>query len=68
MLAKSIAVNKSVSEFGKDMKVNRPGKSNLGHGGKNPGRRANYAWLYPDLLQALQGEHFSALGSQQKGP
>ena len=50
------------------MKVNRPGKSNLGHGGKIPGRRANYAWLYPDLLQALQGEHFSALGSQQKGP
>ena len=25
-----------------------------------------HTWLYSDLLQALKGEHWSALGSQQR--
>ena len=35
---------------------------------KNSWQRANHAWLYSDLLQALKVDHLSANGSQQKGP
>ena len=27
-----------------------------------------HAWLYSNLLQALKGDNFTALGSQHKGP
>ena len=35
--------------------------------GRNSWQWVKHAWLYSDL-QALKGEHLSALGSQQRGP
>ena len=36
--------------------------------GRNVWQWVKHAWLYSDLLRDLQGEHLSALASQQKGP
>ena len=46
------------------MKVNESGRY-LGQG-RNSWQCVKHAWLYSDLLQALNGEHLSALGSQQR--
>ena len=50
----------------KQMKLNGPGRWKV-EPGRNIGWKAKHAWLYSDLLQALKGEHFMALGSQRKG-
>ena len=36
--------------------------------GKHSWLWAKLVWLYSDLLQALNAEHLSTVGSQQRGP
>ena len=49
------------------MKVTDPGRQQRGQD-RNSWQRAKHAGLYSDLLQALTGEHLSALSSQHRGP
>ena len=46
------------------MKVNELGR--YLEQGRNSWQWAKHAWLYSDLLQALNGEHLSALGSEER--
>ena len=48
------------------MKLIGTGKVEIRTGG-NPWQYAKHAWLYFDLLQALNTEPLIALGSQQRG-
>ena len=59
----------TVKKYRKDleeMKANGPGRSKFEQG-RNSLQWAKHVWLYSDLLQGLNGEHLSALGSQQRG-
>ena len=48
------------------MKVNGRGKVEIRT--KNSWQQTKHAWLYSDLLKALNRKPFGALGSQQTGP
>ena len=48
------------------MSVNGARRSKLEQG-RHSWQWVKHAWLYSDLLQALQGEHSPALDSQQRG-
>ena len=62
-----VCVYKKWGEKLENMKVNGPGRQKLEQG-SNSWQWAEHVWLYSDLLQALKGEHLSALCSQQRGP
>jgi len=49
------------------MMVNGLGRYKLGQAGHS-WQWEQHTWLYSDLLKALKGEPFTALGSQQRGP
>ena len=51
----------------KQMMVNGLGRYKLGQAGHS-WQWEQRTWLYSDLLKALKGEPFTALGSQQRGP
>ena len=44
------------------IKLNRPGKRELGHGTKLIMTLTKHTWLYSDLLRAFKGKHSSVLG------
>ena len=50
--------------YKKKMKKNEPARSKLWKG-RNSWLLVKHAWLYSDLLQALKGEHLSALFSKE---